>query len=284
MFRKIIGLFFAMSILVALTISGCTYANPTNTNPTENSSETEDLLPKGYTIEKIKYAFEEYINYRLYLYPAEIMEGKSDKDFDDYIGISIDAEIRIYNNESVNRIRDLSVYIHTNIGEWLAFFKINRGIVYCDGQTSEGGTAWPVEPDNYKVVERYSLKIAEPRKPNYGMSEQKKNLIDAIQEDIMDACESFYKDTLKPEWKNVDVYIADFFEYENGAHAWLCRKDGLIINYPVHFDEMKGEIILIPGKGFTMSSIDQFNEFGRYQFEKDIQDAVRHFVCNQDQG
>lgn len=60
MFRKIIGLFFAMSILVALTISGCTYANPTNTNPTENSSETEDLLPKGYTIEKIKYAFEDY--------------------------------------------------------------------------------------------------------------------------------------------------------------------------------------------------------------------------------
>lgn len=197
MFKKIIGLFLAMTILVALTISGCTYANPTNTNPTENSSETEDLLPKGYTIEKIKYAFEEYINYRLYLYPAEIMDGKSDKNFDDYIGKSIDAEIRIYNNERINSIKNLSVYIHTNIGEWLAVFNINRGIVYCDGQVREGESGWPVEPDNYKVVERYSLKIAEPRKPNYGMSEQKKNLIDAIQEDIMDACESFYKDTLK---------------------------------------------------------------------------------------
>lgn len=55
---------------------------------------------------------------------------------------------------------------------------------------------------------------------------------------------------------------------------------GTIVDYPVSFEEKNSEIYVYGVKGHTIANINEFNDFGRFQFEKDIDDAVRHFVCN----
>lgn len=269
-------------ILTALLLCSCSGKSPNLSSEKSNSNEIklqtnqEEKLPENFTIDNIKSAFLEYINYRLWLYPAKIIEGFSDKDFDNYIGKSIDIEIRVYDNS-----KD-SVFIHTSIGKWLAIFKAKNGFVYCDGQTSKGEFGYPSDLGNYKVVEKYSTVILQPHKPNYGKSQQKDKLIGAIEATIRASCEDYYKgaDKYYDEWINVDVYIVDFYEYEVGTHAWLCRQDGSITDYPVMFEEKNGEINLQPCKGFTIDNKSQFNEFGRFQFDRDISDAVKHFKWN----
>jgi hypothetical protein len=240
------------------------------------SNQAEEL-PEDFTIDKIKSALLEYINYRLWLYPAKIPDNASDKNFDDYIDKPIDVEIRIYNNSSGK-----SVYAHTSIGQWLAVFKSNNGFVYCDGQTSKGEYGWPRDTENYRILKKYSVVIPQPHKPNYGTSQHKDKMIAALESTIKTACDDFYKgaDKYYDEWVNVEVYIADFYEYEDAAYAWLCRQDGAITNFPVAFEEKNGEIKVQTITGFTMISKNEFNEFGRFLFERDISDAVKHFKCN----
>jgi hypothetical protein len=237
----------------------------------------EVKLPAGFTVDKIKSALSEYINYRLWLYPAKILDGVSDKNFDDYIDKSVDVEIRVYKTSSGE-----SVYAHTSIGEWLGAFKSNNGFVYCDGQASAGEYGWPNNIEDYAVVEKYSIVIPQPRKPNYGTSTRKDKMIAALESAIKASCEDYYKgaDKYYDEWINVDVYIADFYEYENAAYAWLCRQDGSITNFPVVFEEVNNEFKVQAVKGFTLNNKSAFNEFGIFQFERDISDAVKHLKCN----
>jgi hypothetical protein len=274
---------FLVIIVMPLLFFSCSKKVPDKSAETLNHAESSlkssdvEKLPEGYSIDKVKSAFLEYINYRLWLYPAKIPDNASDKNFDDYIGKSIDVEIRLYNNGSGK-----SVYAHTDIGQWLAVFKSSNGFVYCDGQTSKGEYGWPDDTENYTVVEKYSEVIPQPHKPNYGTSKRKDKMIAALESAVKSSCEDFYKGVEKKydEWANVEVYIADFYEYENTAYAWLCRQDGAIINFPAAFEEKNGEIKVQTITGFTMNNINEFNEFGRFLFERDVDDAVRHFKCN----
>lgn len=271
-------------ILILLFLCACSIKdNNSISKETADASITnlqqnqEVKLPEGFTKDKIENALLEYINYRLWLYPAKIMDAVSDKSFDNYIGKSIDVEIRIYKTDLGE-----SVYAHTSIGKWLAVFKSENGFVYCDGQASKGEYGWPDNIEDYAVFEKYSIVIPQPHKPNYGTSQRKDRMIAALEATIRASCEDYYKgaDQYYDEWINVDIYIADFYEYESGAHAWLCRKDGVIVEYPVAFEEVNNEFKVQKIKGFTMNNKNEFNEFGRFQFERDISDAVRHFKCN----
>lgn len=270
-------------IVISLSFCSCSKNVHNLSNETTNSNgyishESTNLgLPENFTIDKIKNALLEYINYRLWLYPAKIQDAVSDKDLDSYINKSINVEIRVYNNSSVK-----SVYAHTSIGQWLAIFKYSNGFVYCEGQTSEGEYGWPKNIQNYEVIEKYSITIPEPHKPNYGNSQRKDNLIAAVESTVTSACEDFYKgyDKYYDEWKNVDAYIVNFYEYEKGTHVWLCKQDGSITDFPVSFEENNNILTIQPGKGNTIKSKDEFNKFGRFQFEREINDTVKHFKCN----
>ncbi|MDF2510669.1 MAG: hypothetical protein K0S04_535 [Herbinix sp.] len=273
-------------ILILLLLFLCACSNKDNNGISKETADasTTNLqqnqkvkLPAGFTKDKIENALLEYINYRLWLYPAKIMDAVSEKSFDNYIGKSIDIEIRIYKTDLGE-----SVYAQTNIGNWLAVFKSENGFVYCDGQTSEGEYGWPNNIEDYAVFEKYSIVIPQPHKPNYGSSQRMDKMITALEADIRVSLEDFYNsaDRYHDEWINVEVYIADFYEYEIGAHAWLCRRDGVIVEYPVAFEEVNNEIKVQKIKGFTMNNKNEFNEFGRLQFERDIGDAVRHFKWN----
>ncbi len=265
---------FFISITVLFAACGKTISTTSNDTSTEFINKNEEKLPADFTIDNIKSAFKEYINYRLWLYPEEVQDGTSDKDFDNYIGKSIDVEIRLYKEEA-NK-----VYAHTNLGDWLAVFNSHKGFIYCEGQASskDEDNQYP-KANDYAVIDKYSLEIPKPIKPNYGTSENKDKMIAVAISNIKSSCEEFYK--TEKEWENVDVYIADFYEYESGLHAWLCKQDGTITNYPLMFKEKNNDITVKPVKGFNMKSKDEFNEFGLFQFERDISDAVKHFKCNQ---
>lgn len=271
-------------LLLSLLLYACTNKEYNDTskeivnlsaNGLQQNQEVE--LSAGFTMDKIQNALLEYINYRLWLYPAKILDAVSDKDFDNYIGKSVNVEIRIYKTGIGE-----SVYAYTSIGEWLAVFKSKNGFVYCDGQISKGEYGWPDNIDDYTVLEKYSILIPQPHKPNYGTSQSKDKMIAALESAIKASCENYYKgaDKYYDEWTNVDVYISDFYEHENATHAWLCRQDGSIINYPVAFEKIDNEFRVQTIKGFTVNNKNEFNEFGRFQFEKDINDAVMHFKCN----
>lgn len=269
----------ALLLYMVLLFNSC--SENTNSSPTIKviSSNTDLLLPEDFTLDNIKNALLEYLNYRLWLYPAKIQDVVSDKNFDDYIGKYVDIEIRIYNN--YDRSPD-TIYAYTSMGKWLAIFRYKNGFVYCDGQVSEGEKYWP-EDNNYVVVEKYTIKIAEPHKPNYGKSQRKDKIIDAIESKVRAACEDFYKgaDQLYTQWENADVYIVDFYEYEMGTIAWICGQDGSITEYPVYFEEDNKGFKIQSNKGYTVKSVNEFNEFGRFLFERQISDTVRHFKCNE---
>lgn len=240
--------------------------------------DTEGKLPENFTIEKIKSALLEYINYRMWYYPSKIEDNFSEKNFDNYIGQPMDVEIRVYNGNA-----DETVYAHTGIGHLLVFNSTDE-FVYCDGQVSEKNPSWPKD-NNYKVMEKYQIIIPEPRKPNYGTSPRKDKMIAELESVIRSDCEEYYNynGIDGEDWGNVDVYIADFYEYEMGTHAVIVKQDGSITDYPVQFEEKEnGDIKVIKLKGYTIRNKDEMNEFGKHSFERDTNDAILHFRCNTD--
>lgn len=224
-------------------------------------------LSDNFTNEKIKTAFLEYTNYRLWFYPYEyyyIGSPEDNKELENHIKKSFDAEIRVYNDT------EDAVYIHTDIGEWLAIIKYKEEFVYCDGLIQKDDYLWPGDIDNYEVIERYSLIIPEPHKPNYGTSERKNDIIAKIEAFIETRLEDFYE--ADDNWVNTEAYIADFYEYENSTQIFLFPTAGNIAYFPVAFEEINGEIKIIGGKGFSI-------EGSRiHEYEKFMSDAVRYYI------
>lgn len=124
-----------------------------------NNDESKDniVLPEGYSIDKIKSALMEYINMRLWLYP-DIGYNSSDKNFDNYINEIVDFEIILVNK---------SVYASTNVGESLLIFTDRDGFIYVDGQVNPDEDYWP-DMSDYIVIDKFSIQIPEPQKPDYG--------------------------------------------------------------------------------------------------------------------
>jgi hypothetical protein len=274
-----------ISIVLCLLLGSCTNTNNIaiskgNVDVSKNNlKESQELkLPEGFTTDKIKSALLEYINYRLWLYPIKIMDSCSDKDFDEYVGKSIEVELRMYNTNS-----EKAVYAYTNVGKWLAIFRSKDGFVYCDGQVGEGEYGWPSNTDDYTVIEKYNVTIPPAHKPDYGTSKRKAKMIAALESSIKAACQDFYRgaDKFYEEWADVEVYIVDFYEYEGGTHAWICSQGGAIIDFPVIFEELNDEFKVQTLKGFTLNSKNEFNQFGRFQYDRDISDSVKHFRYKQ---
>ncbi|AEV67934.1 hypothetical protein [Acetivibrio clariflavus] len=68
-----------------------------------------------------------------------------------------------------------------------------------------------------------------------------------------------------------------FFEYKNVVVVLFYHQDGSITYYPILVEENNGEILLTPAEDFTVNSINDSNESGKYEFERRKNDAVKHF-------
>ncbi|RKP47964.1 hypothetical protein D7Z26_22415 [Cohnella endophytica] len=236
-------------------------------------SSSESMLPTGFSMNALQDAFEEYVNYRLWFYPAKVVGN--DSGFDALIGRTIDVEVRIYtDDEGVRR-----VYGHTSNSERLAIFAMKEGIVYCAGQAGKEEPQWP--QGDYETIDTFSIEVGQPHKPNYGTSARKEKMIAAAEAYDKAFCQDMIRGEGAEEWQGSKVYLADFYEYEEAAISWIVRRDGYAWLAPVHLAEKNGEFETTGLKGFGIEKIYGLdpNDSGRYMFESLINGAAKQFTC-----
>ncbi|BBI36490.1 hypothetical protein [Cohnella abietis] len=268
--------------------SGKAESTSTITNAVENIQATqasvtavlEEKLPAPYTLANIKNAMEEYINYRLWLYPSKVELNASPKSFDPYIGKTIGVEVRVYESSSGEK----RVYAQTSIGDWwLTEFKTSNGIVYSDNQVSKEDTGlWP--EGNYEVAGTFELKVQEPHKPNYGASARKDKMIAAAENHLKNVCNDLLRGEEGEIWSGTTAYLENFYEYEEVVSTWLVRPDGYLWSSGVSLSEENGKFNATGIKGFAIDDINKLDKYDltRYGFDRGTQDAVRQLTCNGD--
>ncbi|GIQ71162.1 hypothetical protein DUZ99_12010 [Xylanibacillus composti] len=234
------------------------------------------LLPSGFTLQNIQTALEQYINDRLWFYPTEVRGSPTDKNFDPYIGRTLEVEVRVYDDGS----GDKQVYAQTSAGEWLVRFMIQQGIVYSEGQVGPGEDHYP--QGNYMAVGSFTIEIQEAHPPNYGMSPRKEKMIIAIEETAKAVCEDLERGTESGIWSGTEVYMADFYEYEEAGALWLVRFDGYALYMPIEIVEEYNSFTTVLGKGYGLNNVYELdqNDPGRFMFDRQTQDAVRKTRCD----
>lgn len=270
--------FVLLAAVVTLFMSSCSNINrleSTNTaiDLVKSVRTTEDFaMPEPYTLTTIRSALEEYMNYRLWLYPAVVESNRSSKSFDPYIGKKIAVEVRVY----VNGSGDKQLYALTSIDKrWLAEFKTKNGIVYCDGQVSQGDALWP--EGSYEVIGTFDVSVQEPHKPNYGTSERKDRMIAAALQHLNNLGDDLISGEDGDQWTGAAYYLDDFYEYEDVLSAWLVRTDGYVWSSPLYLTEENGEFEATGMKGFGIKDMNELDPYDltRYIFDKGVQTAVR---------
>ena len=252
-----------------VSFTSCSKETNTSGATKINVPNIKEKLPENFTIDKIKNALLEHINYSLWL---NYYTPEDEETFYNYINKPINVEIRLYTNKN-------SVYTYVSELGCLISVKSNKGFIYCSDRYFKdpisGEYSWSID-ENFEVLEKYSVILPEPHKPNYGSSEYKNSIISKMESFVKNDCKSF-SEYDKDKWGNIDVYISDFFEYEDGVIVLLYHQDGSITYYPINVEENNGEILFTTAKSFTVNGMNDMNEYGQYEFERRKNDAVKHF-------
>ncbi|MCD1257299.1 hypothetical protein B5M42_000420 [Paenibacillus athensensis] len=267
------------AILIIIFLSGCSTLPRINTNSQHELSNSataatasELELPPKMNMENIKKAFAEFINYRLWFYPNET---EKQFDFAPLVGKELTAEVRVYTSDTQ------SVYIQTELGDWLAKIIYSNGIVYASGFIKQADKdLYP--PGNYENAGNLMIKVESPHKPNYGTSPRKDKMIKAVEEYATDRCQDFAQGTESELWKGAKVYIVDFYEYEDVVNVWFVRLDGLASYAPVQLTEGEHEFNTQGVQGYDIPDIKKLNKKDEDTsfFEKQLEDAVKQFYCS----
>ncbi|WP_239614182.1 hypothetical protein [Cohnella mopanensis] len=274
--------FIVMAIVMALILSSCSTARQAGPAVTVQATESQMTpnpaakLPDNFSVPILKSALEEYMNYRLWFYPSKIKENDSYKSFDSHIGETVNVEVRLYSDGS----GDKKVFAHTTIGEWLVLFGQKNNIVYADGQVGKEDTEWP--QGNFEAAGTFSMQLSEPRKPNFGTSVRKEEMIEALEDEINKVCADLLTGSERDLWIDSQVYLADFYEYESIVSVWFVRPDGYVWIHPLGLAEQDGGFSVTGVKGFSISDMNARNEndFTRYLYEKEIQGAIKQWICS----
>ncbi len=235
-------------------------------------------LAEEYSIGTLQTAMEDYINERLWYYPEKI-EGQGMNKFDSYIGQTLQVEVRVYKDaEGQDKL-----YGHTNIGDWLVVFKSKDGYVYADGQVSSGPEGgWP--GDSYETAGSFTVKVNPPHQIEYGDSPHKREVVAAMDKRVKALCADLTHGTDAADWKNAQVFVADFHPYEDMTTAWVIRPDGYTWITGVFAEEQEGTLTGGLTAGFGIHKIKDLPETDptRYEFETRVlkQKPIIQFVCN----
>lgn len=247
-------------------------------NANKHNLGTVDAIPETetFTLEDIEIALDEYINYILWNDPITNLGGEAPTNsgstisFNPYIDKTIDVEVRDY---------DGNLYASIGINEWLAIFKTLNESLYCVGLTRPNQYDWP--DGDYIVVGSFQMEVAEPRKPNYGSSPYKDQLLVAARENLQSVCEDLHSGEGSEEWIGAQAHIVDFFEYQDGTTIVLIKDDGYAWIHPIYFDERNDAIVAVGMKGYGMDNVDQLpsDDLGRFFFELLMDDIIEIHPC-----
>ncbi|RJE83924.1 hypothetical protein D3P07_24245 [Paenibacillus sp. 1011MAR3C5] len=257
-------------VCTALLLTSCSTINGADSLPQVELDRA--ALPEGYTIDSFKSAIIEYVNYRMWTSPDHIYGTVSEKSFEPFVGQIIDVNIRVYVDDAEKK----TVYAHTNEADWLIVLNQRADIVYGDGQVSEGETNWP--QGKWESVAQFPISVEKARKPNYGSSPRKDKMIAAAEVQLKYyLCEDFVRGEGGEKWIGATAYLTDFFEYEEGASAWLIRGDGYAAYTPLAFVEGNNAFKAVGVKGFSLENIH--SQDPGFTYEQQIKDTVLKFTC-----
>lgn len=252
-------------------------------NPSGNPAATKQAAvqpdvqpPTGFTVDSIRTAFDEFINYHLWFDPSSV-PGNSFV-FEPYIGKRVDAEIRVYASHPD------TPYIHTNVSDGLVVFQAKDGFVFGDGVATEGDPAWPSE-ESYTTAGEFALTVQPPRPPNYGASAAKNKMISAAERYIQAFSEDMMRSENANEWNHTKIYLVDFYEYESAAGVVFVREDDYAWLNSVFFTDNNGVYETQGAKGFGIENVFALDKHdpGRYLVDRLIGDAIREYVIQDGQ-
>ncbi|MBY0204659.1 hypothetical protein H7T88_15645 [Paenibacillus cucumis Kampfer et al. 2016] len=265
--RICLFLFFALGVLLV----SCTTTNQASEKQ-ETQTKSESILPAGYTLDAIKVALQNYINNQLWYNSGSNHEnsGQNITAFEKNIGQNIQLEIRNYNGKiyAINSAEK-------NDEEWLAYFNLKNGIVYCDSLLFPKDSAWPQE--KYELVEYTQIDIQEPHQPTYSDSPYKDKMVTAA----INYLEKFLIDMKSGEqakdWDHVQGYLVNFQEYDETANAWFIKSNGEAVYVPFAFIENNGTITVDGITGYSVKNMmdKATDDPDRIMFERQINDAVK---------
>ncbi len=246
--------------------------------PTKIVQEKYPPLPSGYSLENIEAATKELINYQLWFYPADVWARNDEsKAFDPYIGKKFHMDVRVYRTDSGEQ----QVYAKTSAGEWLIHYELIRDTIVGTDQVHIGESAYP--QGNYESAGSFTVQVLEPHPPNYGTSPRKEKMIEAVEQRVSEICTEFQKEEDPTLWSGTEVYINNFYEYEESGAAWFVRQDGYAMKIPMQLAESNGEFDTHLGKGklFILENIHSLDESQarRYMFESESKVAVGRMTC-----
>lgn len=235
-------------------------------------------LADGYSIGTLQTAMENFINERLWYYPEKI-EGKGMDQFDAFIGQTLQVEVRLYKDAEGQD----KVYGHTDIGDWLVIFKNEDGYVYADGQVSEESPdAWP--GDSYETAGSFTVKVNPSHQIEYGDSPHKREVVAVMDKQVRALCADLTRGADAADWKNAQVFVADFHPYEDMTTAWVVRPDGYAWVTGVFAEEQEGALTGGVTGGFGIHKIKDLPETdpNGYEFDTRVlkQKPIIQFVCN----
>lgn len=218
-------------VVVTILINGCSNLQSDHAS-SSSSAETEfdDIgkLPHNMNANQVKAAFEEYANYRLWYYPDEI---NFHIDFQSCIGKEINADLLVFESDPDR------IYLRTEISESLGIIEYKDGIVYLDGFVEPGNPNYLYPQGKHVEVDTIKVMISEPRKPNFGTSPRKDKMVQAAKRYVERLCQDFLSGEESALWENADIYILDFYEYQDFIDIWWIRKDGYASSSPVQIIE-----------------------------------------------
>ncbi|MBD3922222.1 hypothetical protein H8B09_25930 [Paenibacillus sp. PR3] len=86
-------------------------------------------------------------------------------------------------------------------------------------------------------------------------------------------------------WRDTDIYVVDFFEYEKYVGVWFVYKDGNAhhTGFILELDKTTIEYEASGTKGHPLDNINsiQKGDPARFEFDRQIQAAIKHYKCGE---
>lgn len=237
--------------------------------------ENNSPLPSGFSLKNIEAASKEFINYQLWFYPEDVWGNDENWAFDPFIGEKLNMDVRVYRTDSGEK----QVYAKTSAGEWLIHFEMIRDTIVGTDQVNIHENTYP--QGNYESAGSFSVQVLEPHPPNYGTTPRKKKMIEAVEQRVSEICNEFRNEEDPTIWSGTEVYINNFYDYEDSGAAWFVRQDGYAMKVPMELVESNGEFETHLGKFFILENIHALDksQARRYVFESETQIAIKKTSC-----
>jgi hypothetical protein len=183
-------------------------------------------------------------------------------------------DIRQYSSESYQD----SIFLWERVSSSLVKVNVGNKGIYCNGIGQFSDYGYPNATDSFSRIGKVIYALLPPSKPSISNTNEHKNIIDMINEKILRACADFSSGDLqaKREWRDCNIYVSNFYDYDAGTDIWIQKKDGsiaYITAYITFADDLRYIELSTP-----VNYINEENILDKETYEYAIQYPASHIV------